>query len=246
MVLPDSFYDDVFYAMADDEEKVGYYWKKLYKQKTDKFPKYFKNHGKYSLDETIVDWIHFTHPVSRNKYLLWYTSTPRRILWDRLDVSGGAVLIVEEYDDRNFYISTGKARPRFVYHITSHFLKRYRERCLMDDVLPTEEVLIRYIDRNMHNTVSIENNEITVIPVDDPNTHSVLAHDGVVFIQSGKLIPTDDLPIFVFRCKTIVSQSIFNEKQEQYIKKLTRELHEKEVRAFLNIKENNNGKTENR
>jgi len=230
MILSTASYEDIFKAIVSDEEKVYFWWEKLYQKNYRRFQE--------QLDKDImVMWVYFTHPQSKNRYLFWYVTTPLRYVLDKDNVTGGHVLVVSDFNDRNFYISSAKSRPGFIYHMTSHFLKRYRERFLGNTDAPTEEVLSLYLYRNIKYSVSIENQEMSLRPDSDPDTRSLLIPDGVVFVAVKGLALRNGTSVIVFRCKTFVSRSILNEKQLDYLDQVAEEKRAEEIRRLLNIVE---------
>ena len=167
-------------------------------------------------------WDYWTHPVSKNKYLFWYVTTPSLFLRDKMHVSGGYLLVVNDFADRDFFFCTGRDKGRFLLHVTAHFVKRYRERFLCDNNAYTEDVLVKYFHRNGGFDVELDPNEVNYHGERDSLTYSSLVPDGVVYFQMGKDTSTADSGVIVMRYKTFVSKDLLNERQEKHIQVVAR------------------------
>ena len=224
MILPTSTYREVHNAFIQENEKVGYWWVKVYSQIYKRFYTKLKQGQLYL-------WEYWTHPVSRNKYLFCYATSRSQILRDKTDASGQALLVVDDFANRDFYYST----PGILLHITSHFIKRYRERCLHDDSVPTEEVVARYLHRNIGSFLELDPDNLNYQGERDEMTYNILVPDGVVYFQIGKDSSEGMKDVIVIRYKTFVSESLLNEEQKKEVDSARDALRDRLVREDLEM-----------
>lgn len=232
MVLPTSTYAEVFDAISLEQQKVDYYWHKNGKKASRELVK--------QIDEDLmVTYEYLVCPQSRNKYLLWYATTRKRYILDRLDLTGGALLVVEAFNDRDFFFTDGHADLRWLLHITSHFVKRYRERYLKDERATTEKVIATYLFRNGKEVLDLDPDETNFQGKREDGTYTSLVNDGIIYIEMFKYRYGDnrnhDDGVIALRYKTFVSRSQLNEKQANHIQEKMEELKEEHIRELLNI-----------
>lgn len=232
MVLPTSTYAEIFDAVALENEKIEYYWRKNGKKASKELAEQFDQN-------LMVTFEYHVCPQSRNKYLLWYATTPERYARDRLDLTGGNLLVVESFNDRDFFFTDGPADFRWLLHITSHFVKRYRERFLKDDSTTTEKVIATYLYRNGSDFLDLDPDETNVQERREENTYTNLVKDGIIYIELNKYLykkeSSDNEGVVVLRYKTFVSRFQLNEKQTNHVKEKVKELKDEYLRQLLNI-----------
>ena len=137
MIIDQTPYSLVMKALCNEAEKVSYAWtkgaraatKELFKRKTP---------GSHSF---VAYWTYYTVQESRNTYLLWYSL-------DEKDIMMGFYLLVvnTKNGDRTFY---AKGDSQTLYVFTGHFFSRYRERKHYGSSMTTEELVIRFLDKNI-------------------------------------------------------------------------------------------------
>lgn len=233
MILPNSTYQEIYQTITQEEEKVIYYLHKNLKSVSQEMYDRIKDNS-----EIIICWKYYTNPQSKNKYLLWYATTFMRFIKEEKDLTCGALLVSNDYSDRNFYFSTRDNKYNVVLHITSHFLKRYRERCLKDDSLTTEEVIATYFFHNGRTFAMLDVNQASIVPIDEKDS-AILVPEGIVYAEIGVAAGQSEKNVTVIRYKTFVSVTMLNEQQDEHVKSVSKDELEKnmqkKIKRLLNI-----------
>ena len=231
MILPGATYSDIYKAITDEEDKVQYYWQKQAKKIIKEFYSQLNR-------DPMVAYTYYVNPKSRNKYLLWYATTPLRFVRNNEDIFGGMFLVVDDFTERDFYFTTGKDNCAFLLHVTSHFVRRYRERNLRDDKLKTETVLATYVFRNGSDFLQLDPDETNISKEKDARTFTNLVKDGIIYFQCGKDMLDQKKELVIIRYKTFVPHSALNDKQKSHIQERVREINEIHIKNLLNIPDN--------
>ncbi len=217
---------EMFYNLATDKEKVDI--KKEYLRfraikelkKKSKFPAYV--------------WYEYKIPTTQNKYFIFFYAANRWMV-EKPEVES----FCELFDDnKRFIIKWGVSPYKHcenrepiilpqIHAYSSHFFQRYKERCLKDETLSTNDVICRYFARNGKDFFPIKitneiNNNIEKYGI--AGEIGCIVTDGFCFIQSnlegtpGENRIDDKIDAMLLIYTTFISKNEMGENQIEGIK----------------------------
>ena len=158
MLLPSMTYKEMYDCLAADFDKV-----KLKKEYLlPRVVREFKKEMKFPAWK----WYEYTIPATGNKYIIFFY-VENRFSIEKPKVDHFCVV----YDDNSRYVIKVGVRPylpeggglmalREIQVYTSHFFARYKERYLKDSSLGSNDVVCRFLSRNMQKTPIKMNEDI--------------------------------------------------------------------------------------
>lgn len=217
---------EMFYNLASDKEKVDikkeYLRSRAIKElkKKSKFPAYV--------------WYEYKIPTTQNKYFIFFYAANRWMV-EKPEVES----FCELFDDnKRFIIKWGVCPYKhcenrepmllpLIHAYSSHFFQRYKERCLKDETLSTNDVIYRYFARNGKDFFPIKitneiNNNIEKYGI--AGEIGCIVTDGFCFIQSnlegtpGENRIDDKIDAMMLIYTTFISKNEMGESQYEAIK----------------------------
>lgn len=217
---------EMFYNLASDKEKVDI--KKEYLRS-----RAIKELKKKSIFPAYV-WYEYKIPTTQNKYFIFFYAANRWMV-EKPEVESFCELF---NDNKRFIIKWGVCPYKhcenrepmllpLIHAYSSHFFQRYKERCLKDETLSTNDVIFRFLARNGKEFFPIKitneiNNNIEKYGI--AGEIGCIVTDGFCFIQSnlegtpGENRIDDKIDAMMLIYTTFISKNEMGESQYEAIK----------------------------
>lgn len=223
MILSNTDEITIFNTLAKEQEKVDYAVRKAFNKAKSNF---FKcNRFPYVYTEL------YTHPESKNTYLIYYYADSKKAAMYVTVHSGGVLLVNEDNGNRSVYrirLFTDVVKENSIYdeefdslsHYTGHFFSRYRERAKVSSDYNTLEGIAIFFGRNSRFDAKLHENEVIKFPEKYKNCVAYQIQDGVTFGSEYK-----KGNILCVEYKTFLSSSELKENQMEHVMQ-TNDLYE--------------------
>ncbi len=223
MILPETPINEIYTVIMDELEKVSFFANKNMKSVE-------KEIDEVEYRRNLIKILTYQVPASKNTYVVCYCSKKE---YNTVQLSCMFFLVCNEWTDRNYYsIKPGTG----LIQVTSHFLKRYRERVLKNETATTEELLTIAADRCLH-FIELDIDKICPNPEKYKDNASAAVKDGIIFFEKSTFsVPGKKDNLRFIKCRTIVSRDMVKKNQKEEIKQKTFE----EIQQFINNKTNSN------
>ena len=203
MILENTPYSQVIQTMLDEKEKVSFAMRKLRKMK--------------NMPEVFVST--YTLPSSKNTYLFWGGKIKVPTFFTRPTSCnyrmGSCLMVNTNNGERMVYCLSKKADGNKTYDCllvyTSHFFKRYRERAMVSETMPTLELISLFMNRNIE-MIPLDYEEFTKKPM--KNGTAMQMCDGVLLGTETKY-NEDGYEYYVVKNNTFLTESILKTDQEE-------------------------------
>lgn len=211
MILPGTPYDTIYRTLVQENEKVEFALRKFFQNKIKKTILKGRE-AKECYYET------YTVPKSRNNYLLCVSRAKGRPGFVPL-----GYLVVQDFSNRVFFLLIDAPNVKMVVQYDSHFLRRYRERVLKNEQVPTEHVLCDFQAAGMDFS-SIDSDRVLLNKEKYGEFNCMAAMDGhLIAIDFYKLSAEDtklSKDLGIMRLKTIISNEMLKPNQSEAVNEI--------------------------
>lgn len=182
------------------------------RNKLDAFDRVFQKQTRMRVDYPLTEHIEWTHPVSRNRWIFQMKAyskeqkkSPRRAMACSFERPSGRYLLLP-------IVMSGHYRDAWAI-LPPHLFKRFRQRVLKDDRMPTNEVILQYITRNATSALDIHNGlESGIVHrYGERSEFTGKVQDGTVFGDYWEPSPGRGIAVF----KTIVTEGMLYDNQHE-------------------------------
>ena len=228
MVIESTPYINIINALNDDREKLEYHaWK------------YLKQAQKYFLENprNATHHIRYTHPQSKNTYLLWSMREligPDNIpaVFRGFECKCGSCLMINTSSGGRTVFTIGGPEPfeSQLFVFTDHMFHRYRERCKYPDSMSTEDIITHFFTRN-GSFVDLDYDKMHSYQNSKGSRYCHQIPDGVVFGTKEEIEDERGRKYSISKVNTFVSKDMLTRSQlEEY---RTDESREKKIREHV-------------
>ncbi|MBR5863447.1 MAG: hypothetical protein IKY76_02690 [Alistipes sp.] len=194
MIRECTTHKEIYYELAADLKKVELRMEQLYP----KAIKEFKKEKKFPAWR----WYEYNIPSSGNEYIIFFYAESRFRIetptqdYFGIDYDGHKRLIIKGYTD--IYQRDFESKPyaiRAIDAFTNHFLERYKERCLKNENLSTNDIACIFFSRNRGERTSIEITKEINRRIEKYGPHAQIGFkitDGFCFAQSAVVGEIDE------------------------------------------------------
>ncbi len=219
MLLPDSTYLEIYRTIVSETEKAQFAlmknenaaWKHI--ARADRAGEPLTWHTQYQ------------HPVSRNRYLLWYHATPKdggKVL----SLLGGIALMMDSTTgDRTLYMAKNfgrvlagdRTKHPFLLVYTGHFLSRYRERTGVAAGGDAASLAAVFFARNLGEMNPLCPDSMILQKEKYRNAAAWQTSDGVILgSETAETLP-DGRTLTVIRNNTFITHELLHENQAESV-----------------------------
>lgn len=208
MILESTPYHAVIKTMKDENAKYMFFVEK--ESMKIKKMRYHDRFTYYSI---------YTHPISKNTYMFWCGKIVTKTWFLKSgnhNMRSGACLMVNTSDGGRMVYCLAKKSDggRIVDAMTvytSHFFKRYRERCLKDDSMPTNDVISTFFVRNPE-LIPLDYKQVVRKWEKYKDCAALQVNDGIV-MGTEKRYNVDGHEFYVVENNTIISDTLLKDDQ---------------------------------